>query len=383
MIRIAILGSTGSIGVNALNVLSGIKDKFKVVALSADKNIGLLSKQAALFKPQIVGIGAFVEPRDIKRKIPAKTRIVCGTEGLNEIVSRSDVETVLFAISGSACLVPLITAIKNRKKIALANKESLVSAGEIIMKLADENGVSIIPVDSEHSAIFQCIGNSTQGVSRIYLTGSGGPLLNIDKINFDRLSKKFILNHPRWKMGKKISVDSATMMNKGFEVIEAQHLFSIPQSKIEVLIHPQAVIHSMVEFLDGTILAQLATPDMRLPIQYAFTYPKRFQSFVEKVNFSKIGNLSFAKPDLKKFPALGLARHAASDGGTAPAVLCASDEEAVKAFLCGDLRFSGITASIERVLSRHKNAKKKNITLEDVLTADAWAREEMRSICYH
>jgi len=382
MTRIAILGSTGSIGVNTLNVVSGMKDRFKVVALSADKNVGLLLKQAAIFKPRIACVGGEMLSRKVSDAISRKARIVSGVEGLKEIVSRADIDLVVFAISGSACLIPLVEAIKKRKRIALANKESLVSAGVIIMRLAEKNNVRIIPVDSEHSAIFQCIDGKDRAVSKIYLTGSGGPLLNVDRRRFDRMTKDFILNHPKWKMGRKVSVDSATMMNKGLEVIEAGSLFGLPQDRIEVLIHPEAIVHSMVEFSDSAILAQLGTPDMRLPIQYALTYPDRAPSPVERIDFSKIKNLSFNKPDVKKFPSLGLARQAARDGGTRPAVLCAADEEAVRNFLDGAIKFSGITKVIEKVLSRHNNINKRELTLPDVLASQAWAREEARSICW-
>ncbi|MCX5687007.1 MAG: 1-deoxy-D-xylulose-5-phosphate reductoisomerase [Candidatus Omnitrophica bacterium] len=383
MTRIAILGSTGSIGVNTLSVLSGMKDRFKVAALSADKNVELLSKQAAIFKPRIACVGTEMLSRKVSDAISRKTRIVSGVEGLKEIVSSPDVDLVVFAISGSACLIPLVEAIKKRKRIALANKESLVSAGVIIMKLAKKNNVRIIPVDSEHSAIFQCIDGKDRAVSKIYLTGSGGPLLNVDRRRFDRLTKNFILNHPKWKMGRKISVDSATMMNKGLEIIEAGSLFGLPQDRIEVLIHPEAIVHSMVEFSDSAILAQLGTPDMRLPIQYALTYPDRGPSPVERIDFSKIKNLSFDKPDAKKFPSLRLARQAARDGGVRPAVLCAADEEAVRNFLNGTIKFSGITKVIEKVLSRHDNINKREISLDDVLASQVWAREEARSICCH
>ncbi|MDP3804548.1 MAG: 1-deoxy-D-xylulose-5-phosphate reductoisomerase [Candidatus Omnitrophota bacterium] len=383
MTRIAILGSTGSIGVNTLNVISKMKDGFKVMALSADSNLDLLSKQAFIFKPRFACIGTGILPRKVKRLMPARTKTVSGMEGLKEIVSRADIDLVVFAISGSACLVPLIEAIKNKKRIALANKESIVSAGEIIVKLAKKNGVKIIPVDSEHSAIFQCIDGRAGIVSKIYLTGSGGPLRNVDRHKFDSLSRDFILNHPKWKMGKKISVDSATMMNKGLEIIEAKVLFGLPQSRVEILIHPEAIVHSMVEFTDGAILAQLGTPDMRLPIQYALTYPDRKPSLVERVDFSKIKSLSFDKSDVEKFPSLRLARQAAEDGGTAPACLCAADEEAVNNFLAGAIKFSDIPRVIEKVLSRHDNINRRALTLDDVLAAEDWARQEARSICYH
>jgi len=289
---------------------------------------------------------------------------------------------VVMAITGTACIEPLVKAIGSGKRIALANKEALVSAGPIIMNLASLKKTMIIPVDSEHSAIFQCIDASGgAGVSKIYLTGSGGPLLNVPKKDFDKISSSRILDHPKWKMGKKISIDSATMMNKGLEIIEAKYLFGIDDSAIEVLIHPEAIVHSMVEFVDGSVLAQMATPDMRLPIQYALTYPRRSRSAVKPVDFVKTARLSFRKPDYKKFPCLGMARSAAKAGGTAPAVLCAADEEAIKWYLEGKIKFSDIPKVIEKVLVKIKVKSKPNLTVGGILGAVSWAKEETRSIC--
>lgn len=380
--RIAVLGSTGSIGTNTLKVISGLKKNFEVIALSADSNIGLLSKQARIFHPKIISVGDIPLAKSIKASLPSGIKIVSGLDGLKEIVSRSDVELVVFAIGGSACAIPLLTAIEKKKKIALANKESLVSAGPLIMKLARENGVRIIPIDSEHSAIFQCLEGKREYLSKIYLTGSGGPLLNVPKNRFDRMSRKFILNHPKWKMGRKISVDSATMMNKGLEIIEAKHLFDIDKKSIEVLIHPEAVIHSMVELIDGTIFAQLGPPDMRMPIQYALTYPARVKNTREGMDFSGIKRLSFQKPDLERFPCLRLAREALAKGGTHLAALNVSDEEAVRNYLDGKIRFSDIPKIIEKVLGRHKNIAKGEPDMNDILGAEAWAREEARALCY-
>lgn len=383
MNRIAILGSTGSIGVSTLDVISRLKGSFEVVALSADSNIKLLSEQASKFHPKIVSVGDALLVKKVKKLLPPKTKIVCGLEGLSEIASRPDVDTVVAAISGTICLLPLIEAIRHRKKIALANKESLVSAGPLIMKLARANGVRMIPIDSEHSAIFQCLEGKANSLSKIYLTGSGGPLLNVPKTKFDKLSRKFVLNHPRWKMGRKISVDSATMMNKGLEIIEAKYLFGVDDNYIKVLIHPEAVIHSMVELTDGTVFAQLGVPDMRVPIQYALTFPQRAGNAIERLDFSKVEKLSFLEPDVKKFPCLELARRAASAGGTAPSVLCASDEEVVKSYLDGDIKFTDIPKVIEKVISRHKNITEREPAIYDILEADRWAREEARSICCH
>lgn len=383
MNRIAILGSTGSIGVSTLDVISRLKDNFEVVAISADSNIKLLSEQAAKFHPKIVSVGDALLVKKAAKLLPSKTKIVFGLDGLSEIASRSDVDTVVAAISGTICLLPLIEAIRHRKKIALANKESLVSAGPLIMKLARANGVRMIPIDSEHSAIFQCLEGKANSLSKIYLTGSGGPLLNVPKTKFDKLSRKFVLNHPRWKMGRKISVDSATMMNKGLEIIEAKYLFGVDDEYIKVLIHPEAVIHSMVELTDGTVFAQLGVPDMRVPIQYALTFPQRAGNAIERLDFSKVKKLSFLEPDVKKFPCLELARCAAAAGGTAPSVLCASDEEVVKSYLGGDIKFTDIPRIIEKVISRHKNITEREPAIYDILEADRWAREEARSICCH
>lgn len=381
--RIAILGSTGSIGTNTLDVLSRLEGDFEVVGLSARSNIKLLSAQARKFKPKIVCVGDKQLSKEIKRSIPSGIKVVACQDGLEEIVARSDLDLVVIAISGIAPIAPLVKAVKSKKRIALANKEALVSAGPMVMRLAKENGVDIIPVDSEHSAIFQCLGRRRGDLSKIYLTGSGGPLLNVSAARFDSLSKESMLKHPKWKMGEKITIDSATMMNKGLEIIEAQYLFNISENQVEVLIHPEAIIHSMVEFIDGAVLAQLAIPDMRIPIQYALTYPDRLEGSSRSVDFLKTNRLSFLKPDTNKFPSLDLARAAARSGGTSPAVLCAADEEAVQCYLDGRIRFSDIPKVIEKVLSRHKNISGQNPSLRDILDAVEWAKEEARAICCH
>ena len=383
MTRIAILGSTGSIGKSALDVLSNLGCDFEVIGLSAGSNVKLLSEQARKFKPRVICIGSAGSARLMKRSVPPDTAILTGPDGLRQIASRGDVDLVLLAIAGTASLVPLVEAIKAGKRIALANKEALISAGPLVTALAKKNKVRILPVDSEHSAIFQCLDGKGWTLSKIYLTGSGGPLLDIDANKFDRLTKRDILRHPKWKMGHKITVDSATMMNKGLEIIEAQYLFDIDERRIEVLIHPEAIIHSMVEFIDGAILAQLAVPDMRIPIQYALTYPARRRGHLKGVDFSKVNKLSFRKPDTKKFPCLGLAREAARSGGTSPAVVCSADEEAVQSYLDGKIRFSEIPKVIEKVLLKHKNVKRADLSLDDILNAGEWAKEEARAICCH
>ena len=275
-----------------------------------------------------------------------------------------------------------LKAIKHKKRIALANKEALVSAGALVMRLARENKAVIIPIDSEHSAIFQCLEGKRQYLKKIYLTATGGPLRSIPKKRFDDLPARFILNHPKWKMGKKISVDSATMMNKGLEIIEAKWLFGIDEEDIDVLVHPEAIIHSMIELMDGTFFAELSIPDMRLPIQYAMTYPDRFKMMLKSLDLSAVKNLSFEKPDLDKFPCLGLARLAIKKGGVYPAILNAADEEAVKKYLDGSIKFSRIPYIIEKTLNGYKGSGKQGLLLNDVLDAECWAREEALRLCH-
>jgi len=380
--KIAVLGSTGSIGVNTLDVIEAHRDKFEVVALSGYSNTERLSAQIRKHRPMIVATNDGESAVRLKRKVSSKkTKITCGREGLLEIVSETRADMIMFAISGVACLEPLLEAINRKKGIALANKEALVAAGEIVMKRAAEKGVTIIPVDSEHNAIFQCLsGRDKKYLNKIYLTSSGGPLHKVPSRSFDTLSKKFILEHPRWKMGRKISVDSATLMNKGLEVIEARWLFDVAQKNIEIIVHPEAIIHSMVEFLDGTIIAEMAMPDMRIPIQFALTYPERIFSKVPKVDLSGLRSLTFYRPSFGRFPCLGLAFSSLRRGRTYPAVLNAADEEAVKHYLKGKLSFSGIPRTIEAVLSKHKSPKR-SIRLDDIFAADQWARLEVHKHC--
>lgn len=383
MKKVAILGSTGSIGVNALEVIAAFPDEFKVVGLSANSNSRLLAGQINSFCPKIACIMSDDKLGAVKKGISQKTtRLVSGLEGLIKIATHPEVDLVVVAVVGSISLLPLLKAIEAKKEIALASKEALVSAGEIIINAAKKNDVKIIPIDSEHSAIFQCLHAGPSGqFKRIYLTGTGGPLRKISSKAFDALTPDEVTNHPKWKMGKKISVDSATLMNKGLEVIEARWLFSAPLEDIEVLIHPEAVVHSMVEFMDGSVLAQMAVPDMRLPIQYALGYPKRLPlPFQLRLDFKKANRFTFEPPDTKKFPCLRLAYSAAKAGGTDPAVLNASNEEAVLKYLDRKIKFSRIPAIIEKVLSRHH--KINSPKLEDILEADNWAREEAGKFCF-
>lgn len=381
--KIAILGSTGSIGTSALDVVARSGGAFEVVALSAGSNVKLLAAQARAFRPRVVSIADERLARQLKALLPGTTKILCGADAPSEILSRGGIDIVLMAISGTECIMPLVESVKKKRRVALANKEALISAGQIVTELAAKSGAEIIPVDSEHSAIFQCVDGRREYLSKIYLTGSGGPLLNVPARRFDSLRRRDVLNHPRWKMGRKITVDSATMMNKGLEVIEAQYLFGVDAARIEVLIHPEAVIHSMVEFADGAILAQLGVPDMRLPIQYALTYPRREDGLARHVDFTKIGRLTFKQPDYKKFPCLELAARAAAFGGTAPAALCAADEEAVASYLDGRIKFSDIPKVISRVLSAYKNINDTKPSLGDILEAVGRSKEEARVICCH
>jgi len=377
MKRIAVLGSTGSVGINTLKVIRGLGEGFRIRALSANSNIALLSQQIKIFKPRAVCVGSLQSASELGLKLKGRgVRVLAEQQGLAELAGYKGIDKVVVAISGSIALVPILAAIERGKDIALANKEALVMAGDIIMRRAARKQARIIPIDSEQSAIWQCLkGDGRAKLKYIYLTASGGPLRKKTSRQLKNVSVKEVLNHPRWGMGDKISVDSATLMNKGLEVIEAMHLFGVPAEKIKVLVHPEAIIHSMVEFVDGVVMAQLSATDMRIPIQYALTYPERLSnSGVTGVDFLKIKSLNFESPDFRRFPALSLAYQAARDSGTMPAVLNAANEVAAGAFLKNRLRFSAITRIVEKVLSRHKNTKDPD--LGDILAADEWARYE-------
>jgi 1-deoxy-D-xylulose-5-phosphate reductoisomerase len=375
MKRIAVLGSTGSIGQNALKVIARFPDKFRVTALSANSDIDTLYRQIKCFKPAMVCVADKDKTFSLERRSGIKTKFFSGPEGLLELAGQKNIDTVVLAISGSGALLPLLEAIENKKEIALANKEALVMAGPMIRQKAVENKVRIIPIDSEQSAIWQCLdGQDKDKLAKIYLTASGGPFKDWKKKEFKKISLKVALRHPRWKMGKKITVDSATMMNKGLEVLEAMYLFGVEADKIKVVIHPEAIVHSMVEFVDGIILAQLSVTDMRIPIQYALSYPERLASRLKRLDFAALKLLSFAKADFEKFPCLALAYRAAHTGGTMPAVLNAANEESVTAFLGRRLDFISIPKVIGRVMDKHRCAK--NPELKQILASDSWARRE-------
>ena len=379
MKKVIILGSTGSIGINTLKVIGRYADQFKVVGLTAYNNHELLAKQIKQFAPSYVA----VPPQGFKffkhRSFSKRIQWLNVEEDLSFLVSKREVDVVVIGMRGSAALEPFLAAVRCGKTVAPANKEALVIAGDIIMREAKKYKATIIPVDSEQSAIFQCLdGRDNKDVKRVILTASGGALRNVGQKQFDRLSVKQILNHPTWKMGKKITVDSATLMNKGFEVIEALRLFNLHIDQIEVVIHPESIIHSMVEFKDGSIIAQMGVTDMRLPIQYALTYPKRCPTGLKAVNFVDLKQLTFSAPDVKKFPALSLAMFVARRGGTLPSVLNAADEVAVEAFLNGQISFSRIYPIVEKIVLKHKI--KLNPNLRAIFEADQWAREEARNI---
>lgn len=372
--RVSILGSTGSIGTQTLDVIMEHRDRFEVVALGAMQNIDELEKQIDEFKPKFVAVYDKNKAGILKNRISSNTKIISDIEGLIEIASLNDVDLVLNSVVGSIGLLPTLHAIKAGKNIALANKETLVVGGELITKELEKYNVNIIPVDSEHSAIFQCLqGEKREAISKLILTASGGPFNNWELENLKDVTYKEALKHPNWSMGKKISIDSATLMNKGLEVIEAKWLFDIDVDKIDVVIHPQSIIHSMVEFKDTSVIAQLGLPDMRLPIQYALTYPKRLEMKSPGLNFMKYNSLTFNEPDYNKFPCLKLAYDAMKIGGTMPCVLNAANEVLVNLFLEQKIKFFDIPYYIEKIMDIHESSNYNSY--EELLEVDIWARE--------
>jgi 1-deoxy-D-xylulose-5-phosphate reductoisomerase len=378
--RIAILGSTGSIGTQALDVIRRHKERFVVDALTAGQNADLLIEQALEYVPRFVVIAdetRFAEVRDALSRLPIQ--VLAGTEALSEVAVLPETDIVLTAMVGFSGLLPTIAAVKAGKKIALANKETLVVAGALITKLAKLHQSEIYPVDSEHSAIFQCLeGENHATIEKIILTASGGPFRGMNADQLKHVTRREALNHPNWIMGNKITIDSATLMNKGLEMIEATWLFSIESSQIEVIIHPQSVIHSFVQFKDGSIKAQLSLPDMRLPIQYALGYPERFESDFPRFNFRDFRQFTFEEPDIKVFRNLPLAFRAVREGGNMPCILNAANEIVVEAFLTDNVRFSAMPDIIEKVMDRM--ALIKDPTLEDYKDTDREAREYTRKM---
>ncbi|MFH2138287.1 MAG: 1-deoxy-D-xylulose-5-phosphate reductoisomerase [Candidatus Omnitrophota bacterium] len=383
MKKISILGSTGSIGTNTLEVIKHRASDFQVIGLSAYNNVRLLAKQIREFKPKLVS----VKDKESLRKLAdltdlTKIKAYTQDEGLSKIATHRESQVVVVATSGTISLIPALRALEMGKTIALANKEPLVMAGEIVMDTVRRCKGTIIPVDSEHSAVFQCLKQeNSREVKNIYLTGSGGPFREFSQQKLKTVTREMALNHPKWKMGKKITIDSATLMNKGLEIIEARWLFDIPAEKIKVVIHPEAVIHSMVEFCDGSVLAQMGITDMRLPIQYALDYPYRCLNRLPGVDFFKIKKLNFSRPDKEKFPCLGLALKVAAEGGSSGSVMNAANEIAVEAFLAEKIGYHDIFKVIQKVLKKHKRIK--HPTLDEIFICDDWARREARLFCYH
>jgi 1-deoxy-D-xylulose-5-phosphate reductoisomerase len=380
MKKLSILGSTGSIGVSTLEIVAAHPDKFEIVALTGGKNLELLKKQIEEFSPQVAAVISEESAITLRKMLPGvKTEILHGVPGMIAAATVADATMVVAAIVGAAGLVPTVAAIKASKDIALANKETLVTAGHLIMDMIKEQGVQLFPVDSEHSAIFQSLqGHRCDDVKRIILTASGGPFSQYPLDRLQEVSIDDALNHPNWSMGRKITIDSATMMNKGLEVIEAKWLFDLPLDRISVVIHPQSIIHSLVEYVDGCVIAQLGVPDMKAPIAYALTYPERVSTGVRGLDLTAIAALNFFEPDLERFPALKLAYRAVEDGESMPAVMNAANEVAVDAFLAGKIRFTEIAELIEKTMAAHKAHLLTSI--EEVLSADLWGRKKSREL---
>ena len=379
MSNISILGSTGSIGTQTLEIVDYYKDEINVVAITGNNNIDLLEEQIEKYNPKVCAVMNEDNYKLLKNRLNSKTKLLCGMEGLKEAASIDEADIVLTAISGMIGLEPTIEAIKNKKKIALANKETLVTGGSIIKKLANKYNVDILPVDSEHSAIFQCLqGYSYNDVKKILLTASGGPFFGKSTEYLENVSVDEALKHPNWSMGKKITVDSSTLMNKGLEMIEAYWLFDVTSRNIEVIIHPESIIHSAVEFKDTSIIAQMGLPDMKLPIQYALFYPERKENNLKSLNLFEIESLNFHKPDTSTFKCLDLAYKAISIGGTMPTVLNAANEIAVEKFLSKKIKFLDIGNYIETLMEQHSPFEVNS--LEDILYVKKWTEKKFTEL---
>jgi 1-deoxy-D-xylulose-5-phosphate reductoisomerase len=380
--KIVILGSTGSIGQQTLEVIRKYSNEFEVVGLSGWENTTFLKEQISFFKPKIAVVKNENTARKLKKDLNNLNdiKILWGIDGLVKISILEEADIIVVAIIGIASLIPTFEAVKRGKNIALASKEAIVVAGELLVKEAKLRNASILPIDSEHSAILQCLKNEQKdSLEKIILTASGGALYNLTETALDNVSVEDALNHPTWKMGKKVTIDSATLMNKGLEVIEAKWFFNIPANKIEIVIHPQSYVHSMVQFIDGTILAQIGEHDMRIPIHYALFYPNRTTNNFPRLELTKIGQLTFKKPNYNKFPCIKLAYQALEVGGTMPAVLNGANEIAVNAFLNNKINFSAIPLIIQSTMKKHN--PKYNPDINDIFDADYWARERALDFC--
>ncbi len=380
MKNVVLLGSSGSIGQSTLKVVADLRDEVRLVGLAARSRVDDVEAQVRALKPKAVAMYDEAAAAELKRRLPSRVKCLSGEQGLIELATMPEADMVLVAIVGTAGLQPALAAIRAGKDLAVASKEILVMAGEIVMREAKKYGVKVLPVDSEHSAIFQCLeGREMEDVRRLLLTASGGPFRKKTKAELERVTAADALRHPTWNMGNKITIDSASLFNKCLEMIEARWLFGLDMDRVDVVVHPQSIVHSMVEFLDGSVIAQLSVPDMRYPIQYAFTYPRRRQNSLPPTDFPALQPLTFEKPDAEKFPALRLAREAARAGGTMPAVLNAANEVAVPAFMQGRIRFPQIWATVEKIMNKHRVVHAK--TLAPILEADRWAREEAAKLC--
>jgi len=373
--NVAILGSTGSIGTSALKVARDIPERMRVVALAAGRNRGLLARQAAEFRPRLVSVASAADADWLRANVPPGTKVASGEQGLIDVATAAEADLILVSIVGTGGLHPALAAIESGKDIAVASKEILVMAGEIVMREARRKGVRVLPVDSEHNAIFQCLeGRPASHVKRIILTASGGPFRGSNGADLREVTPAQALKHPTWDMGKKVTIDSATLFNKGLEMIEAKWLFDMPMEKVHVVVHPQSIIHSMVEFVDGSVLAQLSHSDMCFPIQYAVTYPDRLANTLRPLDFAQVGTLTFEAPDERRFPALRLAREAGSRCGTLPAVLNAANEVGVERFLVGEAPFPAIWETVEAVMRRHRLVEGPDLAA--ILQADREARRD-------
>lgn len=375
---LSILGSTGSIGTQALDVCRNLD--IKVVALAANSNVRVMEEQVRQFRPEVAALFDEKAAASLKTAVrDTGTKVLSGMDGVMEAVTHDGADTVLTSVVGIAGLVPTIAAIEAGKNIALSNKETLVTAGAIITELVKKKGVKLLPVDSEHSAIFQCLaGNRREDVEKIILTASGGPFRGYTRAELENVTVEQALNHPNWSMGNKITIDSATLMNKGLEIIEAMWLFDVPASKIEVVVHPESIIHSMVAFRDGSIMAQLGAPDMRIPVQLALTWPERYGNPFRRVDFRQLGRLTFKEPDMETFEALKLAYRAAETGGTMPCAMNAANEVAVDLFLNGKIRFNQITEIVKIVMEKHTSNTRPD--LDDIIDTDRASRDLARKV---
>ena len=379
MKKVVLLGSTGSIGTSTCKVVEDLPNDLELIGLAAGRNVDLLREQVGQFNPQMVSVTDPAAANEFANEFNGTPNVQCGDEGLLALATLPEADIVLIAIVGTAGLQPALAAIRAGKDIAVASKEILVMAGETVMAEARKHGVKVLAVDSEHSAIFQCLdGKPVDSIHQIWLTASGGPFREKPADEFADITVEQALKHPSWEMGRKITIDSSTLFNKGLEMIEARWLFDIEMPRVKVVVHPQSVIHSMVEFVDGSMLAQLSTPDMCLPIQYALTYPARAASDRVQTSLAEIGRLDFEEPDVERFPALGLARRAGDEGGTLPAVLNAANEVAVEAFCERQLSYLGITESVAAVMAAHEVVAQP--ALEEILEADSWARNAAQNV---